>query len=132
MPTSFAAARTIGGVEHATLKDAQLLSDTLVNETSPALKEAIENHATPFQRNLLILLMASNFPVGVIFDTCHINIHDRRPIDDRWKRGKAGPGAERLELLRALRVRLAAISSKKLGDFGIGMPEGFGHKDTEL
>lgn len=131
-PRSFAAARTIDGVEHATFKNAavaaQLLSDPLVNETSLAIKEAIENYATPSQlRNLLLLLMASDFPVGVAFDTYHTNM-----IDDRWKRSNAGPGAERLELLRALQVRLAAISSKQLSDFGIDVPDGFRHEDTEL
>lgn len=72
--------------------------------------------------------MASDFPLGVAFDTYHIHM-----IDDRWKRGNAGPGAERLELLRALQVRLAAIQAQRsLATSALNVPEGFSNEDNEL
>lgn len=76
------------GISHDTYKDtafaAGLLDDPLLNEASYALQEAVDSYASPRNlRRLFILLVRSDFPVGVAFDSFFPNM-----IDDNWKVAK--------------------------------------------
>ncbi|CAN0280642.1 unnamed protein product, partial [Scytosiphon promiscuus] len=131
-PRSFNDLLLYDGIVHDTFKDtafaAGLLDDPLLNEATYALQEAVESYASPRHlRQLFLLLVRSDFPVGVAFDTFYTKM-----IDDNWRVYNPSPVAQKIKLLQVLQQYLASEGCKTLQQLGIAVPDGFTLDNTDL
>lgn len=131
-PRSFDDIRCIGDRKFSTFKDTAhakgLLDNPSVNEATFAMTEAIENNATPSKlRRLFVLLVKSEYPVGIAFDKFYTNM-----LEERWKTPSSSDLTQKIELLTSLDNHLAAEGCKRIHTLGISVPDGYTNDDTEL
>ncbi|CAN0394309.1 unnamed protein product, partial [Ectocarpus fasciculatus] len=129
-PRSFREARIVNGQEFETNKDAAVaaghLSNPLVSESTYALEEAVQCHASPRQlRRLFIFLIKSGYPVAIAFDQYYKHF-----MEDSWKTNN-NIITQKLKLFECLQARLNAEGCKSLSQLGIDVPPGFDTTDSE-